>query len=358
LILHEDGEIRWRRVEFFPFQNTEGSLIGILGLVRPADASPLAEESAANRFRVELLELREKLLDRHGYDSLIGQGPEHRRLLDQISAASSSVVPVLIVGEVGTGKKLVARTIHQRSSRKQAPILPEVLERELFGVWTSPNHRVPEGATLLISNILELPRDLQRRLVAALGNHFRLIATTIEDPEAALKDGRLLPDLYYALTTLVIRLRPLRERLHELPLLAQHLLERANLRTDRPRDGFTPQGLEALTAYDWPGNLRELARIIVDQAHVQGDQPLIQLEDIPATIRGARGGAYLPPTPPAETLPLKEMLTEIERRLIEKALERAGDNKSKAAKILGVNRPFLYRRLKELGIADETDGDE
>ncbi len=368
LILPVDSEPTWRLLEFLPFPNCSGELLGILGIVRSANSDPIAEESAATKLRVELLELRERLNNLHGHDSLIGRGAEHRRLLDQVAAASSSSVPVLIVGEVGTGKKLVARTIHQRGPRAQLPILsfdcqalpPETLERELFGAWASTPDRPirgPVGATLILNEILDLPRDLQARLVDALGSHFRLIATTTGDPDVALHAERLRPDLYYALTTLVIRLRPLRERLDELPLLAQHLLERANLRSDRPRDGYTAEALKALSAYDWPGNLRELARVIIDQAHGHGDQPLIQLADIPATIQGARGAAYLPPASATDTMNLKDRLTEFERRLIEKALERSGDNKTKAAKLLGVNRPFLYRRLRELGMADPDSAD-
>jgi PAS domain S-box-containing protein len=368
-IIDANGEHHWRRVEYFPFHTPEGSLIGLLGVVRPAEVEPFAAESDAQRLRVELLQLRERLLERHGFDVLIGQGAEHRRLLDQIAAASSSTVPVLIVGEAGTGKRLVARTIHLRSPRREAPILPfdcqalppEILERELFGVWAnSPDRpvRAPEGATLILSDVLDLPRDLQSRLGAALGSRFRLIATTTGNPEAALQAEQLRSDLYYALTTLVIRLRPLRERLEDIPLLAQHFLERANLRSDRPRHGFTPEALGAITAYDWPGNLRELAQVIVEEAHQHGDHPMIQFDDIPPRIRGARGGAYLPPVQPAaEPIPLKQRLTDFERSLIERALEKAGDNKSKAAKLLGVNRPFLYRRLKELGIADDVETD-
>ena len=363
LILHADGERRWMRVEFWPFHDAQGALSGLIGLVRPCDVAPQVPDSEAHRLRVELIELRERLQARHGFDSLIGRGAEHRRLLDQVAAASSTEVPALIVGEAGTGKRLVARTIHQRGPRRLAPLLaydckaipPELLGRQLFGPSDQAAGRpfsAADGATLLVVDVLELPRDLQARLVSGLDGRVRLIATTAGDPDAALKAERLLPDLYYALTTLVLRLRPLRERPDELPLLAQHLVERANLRGDRRRDGLGRAALDALVAYDWPGNFLELARVI-DDAHARGDDDLIQVDDIPASIRGHRGGAYQPPREPVGPVPLKEMLTRVERRLIEKALERAGDNKSKAAKMLGINRPFLYRRIKELGIADD-----
>ena len=365
LILHSGGERRWRRVEFWPFHDAEGTLAGLLGLVRPPDSPPHAPDSESQRLRAELLELRERLHSRHGFDSLIGRGPEHRRLLDQVAAASSTTVPVLILGERGTGKLLVARTIHHRGPRRQSPMCaydckalpPEVLERELFGGSNGPPARgliAPDGATLLIGDVLELPRDLQARLASSLDGTVRLLATTTGNLDAALKAERLRPDLYYSLTTLVLRLRPLRERLEELPLLAQHLLERANLRGDRQRDGFSPEALDALGSYDWPGNLRELARVI-DDAHSRGGEDVIQVEDIPASIRGQRGGAYNPPPVPLGPEPLKDMLTHVERRLIERALEQAGHNKSKAAKSLGINRPLLYRRIKELGIADEHE---
>ena len=246
LILHADGERRWRRVEFWPFHDAQGALTGLIGLVRPCEIAPQVPDSEAHRLRVELLELREGLQARHGFDTLIGRGAEHRRLLDQVAAASSTSVPVLIVGEPGTGKRLVARTVHQRGPRRLAPLLsydckalpPEILERQLFGPSMESAVRpisAPEGATVLLGDVLELPRDLQTRLVSGLNSRVRLIATTTGDLDAALKTDRIRPDLYYALTTLVLRLRPLRERLDDLPLLAQHLLERANLKGGRRR---------------------------------------------------------------------------------------------------------------------------
>jgi transcriptional regulator with PAS, ATPase and Fis domain len=368
LIVHRDGGRHWRRVEFWPYHDDRGALIGLLGVVRGPDAAPHAPDSESLRLRSELQEVRERLLGRYGFDALIGRGPGHRRLLDQVAAASATTVPVLIVGEPGTGKRTVARTIHQRGPSGTLPLVPfdcaalppEVLERELFGGpdgQASPRLALAEGSSLLLGEVLDLPRDLQGRVAEAVGPRFRLLATTSVEPDQALRDGRLRPDLYYALTTLVIRLSPLRERLDELPLLAQHMLERAGHRLSRRRLGFTPDALEALAAYDWPGNLRELARV-VDAAHERGDGDLVALNDIPAAIRGHLGSAYLPPPMPPAAIPLDELLTQLERRLIEQALQRARQNKSRAAELLDISRPRLYRRIKELNIPDVPEPDE
>ncbi len=370
LIVHASGERRWRRVEFWPFHNEKGELSVLLGLVREPEEPAVAIESDAHRLRVELMEARERLLARHGIDALIGRGPAHRRLLEQIKAAPASSAPVLIVGEAGTGKRLVARLIHELSPRPPAPLvlldtsaLPvEALERELFGQHgdTHGHDRLslPEGATLLLGDALSLPRDLQTRLVHTLDGNVRLIATSITDPDEARAAERLRSDLYYALTTFVIKLSPLRERLDELELLAEHFLERANQRGGRQRSGFSAEALRALMAYDWPGNLHELARIIND-AHGRGDRDTIDLIDLPAAICGNLGAAYLPPTAPPTIAPLDELLTQVERRLIESALARARHNKSRAADLLGISRPRLYRRIKELEIPDDDEnGDE
>ncbi|SIN84611.1 DNA-binding transcriptional response regulator, NtrC family, contains REC, AAA-type ATPase, and a Fis-type DNA-binding domains [Singulisphaera sp. GP187] len=359
LIIHSSGERRWRRIEFRPFHDERGTLVGLFGLVGSSDAPSGNSDAESQRLRTDLLQIRERLQQRHGFDSLIGAGPVHRRLLDQIATAAATSVPVLVVGEPGTGKRTVARTIHHQSARRQAPILPidcaslpaEVLERELFGGEMTARLSLPEGSSLMIGDILDLPRDLQSRLVASLDPHVRLLAMTSGDPEAALQSERLRSDLYYALTTLVIRLRPLRERLEEIPLLAQHLLERANSRGGRQRGGFSEPAVSALLAYDWPGNLRELARVI-DEVHEQATGDLIEPDDLPAAIRGHLGAAYNPPPLPPPTIPLDELLTQVERRLIESTLQRARQNKSRAAELLGISRPRLYRRIKELGLPD------
>jgi PAS domain S-box-containing protein len=366
LIIHSSGERKWRRVDYWPMHNAKGTLVGMLGVVGPADAPTVMADSDAKRLRSELLEVRNRLHGRYGFDSLIGRGPAHRRLLDQVTAAAATTVPVLIVGESGTGKRLMARTIHQQGPRSSSPLLAfdcaalpaEVLKRELFGDRSDdaapPRLTLPEGATLLIGDVLELPRDLQGMLAGALDQGIKLLATTSGDHELALRAEQLRTDLYYALTSLVIRVAPLRERLSELPLLAQHLLERLNLRGARQRSGFSPDALAALTGYDWPGNLRELARV-VDAAHQTGAGDLIEVDDLPADVRGNMAAAYLPPPPPPPITPLDELLTQVERRLIEHAMQRAGQNKSRAAELLGISRPRLYRRIKELNLPDEPE---
>ncbi len=365
LIVHPSGERRWRRLEFWPFHNSQGALIVLFGLVRSPEAAPQVADAESQHLRSELLEVRNRLFERHGFDTLVGFGPAHRRLLEQVRAAGALNIPALIVGEPGSGKRAVARCIHQLGAHSQAPLVPfdcaalppEVLERELFGENEAGEVNrlfLPEGATLMLGDIVDLPRDLQRRLVPVLSDRVRLLATTADDPDTALLAERLQEDLYYALTSLVIRLRPLRERLDELPVLAQHMLERANLRGGRQRQGFAPEALDVLQGYDWPGNLRELARV-VDDAHERGAGDLIAVDDLPPGIRGHLGAAYNPPAIMPPLTPLDELLTQVERRLIEFALQRARQNKSKAADLLGISRPRLYRRIKELGMPDEPE---
>lgn len=370
LIVQPSGERLWRRIEFWPFHNDKLEVSAILGLVRPGDEPALLPDSDGHRLRVDLLEARERLVARHGGDALIGRGPAHRRLLDQIATAANATAAVLLVGETGSGRRHLARMIHQQGTARQfalisldcAALPPEVLKRELFGTvgdGTPSTTRIalPTGKTLLIGDVLDLTRDIQARLAHALETPTKLIAVTSRDPEAAMQADLLRADLYYALTALVIRLSPLRDRLDELPLLAQHFLERANLRGARQRTRFSDEAVDTLLGYDWPGNLRELARV-VDDAHGRGKRDTVEVDDLPAAIRGHLGAAYTPPPPPRPLTPLDELLTEVERRLIEKALERSRHNKSRAAELLGISRPRLYRRIKELGLPDEPESTE
>jgi len=374
LFVHPGGGRHWRRVDFWPFHDDDGAILALLGLVRePVEPRAEAAPEAAD-LRADLMEIRERLLGRYGLEGFVGRGAAHRRLLDQVIAAAATDVPVLLVGEPGTGRRHAARTIHRHSPRRMSPLLPvdcaalppDALERALFrpgdggdgdGAGSPDRLAVPEGSTLLVSDVLDLPRDLQGRLCSALDPRVRLLATTAAEPEAALATERLRTDLFYRLTTFVVRLRPLRDRLDELPLLAQHFLEGSNQRNLRQRGGFQPDALRALLGYDWPGNLRELARVVED-AHARGDGHLVAADDLPASIRGHLGAAYTAAVAPTPAAPLDDLLTQVERRLIESALLRSRHNKSRAAEILGISRPRLYRRIKELNLPDVPDPGE
>jgi PAS domain S-box-containing protein len=382
LILHAQGEKLWRHLEFWPFHDRRGELIGFLGRVHDPTSSPLETSDLDRGGHGELIALRQRLCRSHGFDAIIGLGDSHDRLLEQVRLAGGTSSPVLILGEPGTGKRSVARLIHDIGADRLQPIhfidleaLPaELMERRLFSLPESPDsrhHRESDAldgryphpgrdpATIAVGDIIHLPRDLQSRLSAVLRAKSgpRLLAMSSVDPEAALRSERLRPDLFYALTPLVLRLQPLRERGEEIMLLAQHFLERANRRGGPQKLGFAATAQAVLRGYDWPGNLSELERV-VNYAHEQGEQPLVTAEDLPASIQGNLGAAHLPGTPPIAIKPLDEMLTEIERRLIENALAKARRNKTRAADLLGISRPRLYRRMKELNLDDEADPDE
>ena len=381
LIFHASGEAAWHRLDYWPFRDDNEALLGLLGFVRPASQEPGMSDSTVNQLHLDLLEIKRQTQAKYGFDRLIGSGPSHQRLLEQVRLAAATTTPVLIVGEPGTGKRQVARTIHQTGPVRQQPLIPfdcealpaEILERELFSAPGSAEVKSPEspadptvrsrlplrdGSTLLICEVLSLPRDLQARLAASLSPNVRILATTAFDMESALKSERIRPELYFALTTFVIRLMPLRERRDELPILAQYLLERSNQRGGVQKAAFTPEALAALMAYDWPGNLRELGRVI-DHARAVSDGPWIAEGDLPASIRGHLGAGYTPPAALANPIkPLDELLTEVERRLIETAMRQARGNKSRAAEVLGISRPRLYRRIKELDLPDDEPGED
>ena len=233
-IIHAGGERLWRRLEFWPFHDEHGGLIGLLGWARDEHDPHGVPDSGANRLHVELLEVRRQLQKDMGFDSLLGFGPAHRRLLEQVRLASGATTPVLLVGEHGTGKRHVARVIHQNGPGRNQPLVPfdsealpvDVLERELFGIATAADHSpekdqppgpggpgkprlaLGQGSTVLIREIFCLPRDVQARLVANLDSSVRLIGTTTLDPETALSTERIRPDLYFALTALVDSFAP------------------------------------------------------------------------------------------------------------------------------------------------------
>jgi DNA-binding NtrC family response regulator len=271
---------------------------------------------------------------------------------------------VLCLGEPGTGKKEAARAIHYRQIQPGAlvPLACGVLEPNLLrgtlrSLATRRSADTAFNATLLLEDVdqfcSEAHADLWQ-LFEFQPNQVRVIATSTRsqaDLEAALANPRLM----CALSTIAIRLPPLRDRVEDLPLLAQAFLERENVENPKQLGGFTPEALDALAAHAWPGNLDELTQVI-QQIHAQARFGRVEVHDLPERIRWSSTAA-VHSTQADEPIDLEELLANLEKELIERAIARARGNKSKAAKLLGLNRPRLYRRLVQLGLAEE-DPDE
>jgi DNA-binding NtrC family response regulator len=318
---------------------------------------------------------------RQGEFNMIGRSPKMMRVYEAIRAAAASDAPVLIEGESGTGKELVATAIHFQSNRSDRPftrincaaIPSELLESEMFGyrrgAFTGAYRdrrgliEATSGGTLLLDEITEMPTHLQAKLLRVIqerrlrrlgdereiGVEFRLISTSNRKASEAMEAGLLREDLYYRISTVRIELPPLRERLEDLELLADHFLRRFGAKYNKPVRGISERALELLLRYRWPGNVRELEATI-ERAVLFSRRDVICEEDLPEQVRSTqiRFKCVIPPN---------IALEEIEREAIQQTLERTGGNIKRAAQLLKLHRPTLYRRLKKLGIIGKGRAD-
>jgi DNA-binding NtrC family response regulator len=314
--------------------------------------------------------LREQLRTRPGFAGLIGLSPKMQRVYKLIEKVSQHNYPVLILGESGTGKELVARSIHfagTRSSRPFAPVdcssfVPTLIESELFGyvkgAFTGANQtkrglmEAAGNGTLFLDEIGDLPVDLQAKLLRAIQEKeirpvgstdrisisVRVIAATNRDLETAVREGRFRQDLYFRLNVVQIKLPPLRERKGDIPLLVNSFLEKFS-DTDGPIRTVAEDMMTKLMAWDWPGNVRELENVI-ERAVALGTSSLLHVGDLPSNLQyGAN-----------EKLPQNDVLLpleELERRAIKRALRESGGDKLAAARLLGIGKTTLYRKLKQ-----------
>jgi DNA-binding NtrC family response regulator len=321
-----------------------------------------------------------------GAGAIIGRSPSMLRLLDRIETIAQSDAPVLITGESGTGKELVARTLHDRSSRHGKPFIavncaafPEtLLEAELFGhergAFTGAVKRrdgrfkAADGGTLLLDEIAEVPlpaqakllRVLQEGTVEPLGTNevtrvdVRIISATHRNLRERIKEGRFREDLYYRLNVLDIEIPPLRERRGDLPLLLQYFLNKFAQPGKAPPT-IAPRAWAVLSQYHFPGNVREFAHAI-EHAVVLASGGEIDVEHLPAGITGT-----LDPTASSSSGNLRSLsaaLKEFEHEYLMRALAQANGKKMKAAEILGISRKNLWEKLRLHGIAAETEAEE
>ena len=332
----------------------------------------------ARRLARENLQYRQELRARYGFEGLIGQSHQMVEIYKLIARMAALDTTVLIEGETGTGKELVARAIHGASARAARPFvvvdcaaLPETLfESELFGhergAFTGAFAarrgllETSTGGTCVLDEIGELTAPLQAKLLRTLqersirrvgGNDaipvdVRVIAATNRDLRRLVADGGFRDDLYYRLNVVTITVPPLRERASDIPLLAQHFLEIFARRSGRPIRRLAPEAVALLAGYRWPGNVRELEHVIERATALSAAETLLP-DDLPPHLREDRDRA---PRLPADGMTLED----VKRWYVNKVLEESGGNKLRAAELLGIDRRTLYRILERQATEDES----
>ena len=350
-------------------------------LEKPIDAESVLAMLARAIERMDLeaenVALKRQLRDRYQFDNIIGRSRKMRELFDLVAAVADSEANVLIQGENGTGKELIANALHYNSRRTKGPFIKincaaipkDLIESELFGykkgAFTGAQtdkeglFEMAEGGSLLLDEIGEMPPYLQTKLLRVLQEReyrpigsdrivrvdFRLVCATNIDLDAALRDGKLREDLYFRINTITLRVPALRERTEDIPLLCEHFLEKYKNRHQRNVKSIAPAAYHVLIRHRWPGNVRELENVIERGVLVaKGNE--ITVNDLPESLRTESATTTEFVIPPHRTL------AEIEKMAILQTLQRTNWNKQEAAQILGLYRPTLYSKMKKHEIQD------
>jgi len=310
------------------------------------------------------------------FSGLISKDGKMRAVFNLIEKVASTNSPVLIIGETGSGKELVARAIHERSFRASAPfiaincaVLSEtLLESELFGhekgAYTGAVSRkhglfeVADKGTIFLDEIGDMPQKVQAKLLRALENRsfrrvggtrdvkvdVRLLSASAMDLAAAIDTRTFRKDLYYRLSTVVIEIPPLRDRRDDIPVLVEFFLKRLERAAGGRRVRITSSAVDAMCSFHWPGNVRELEHVI-ERSYVLSEGDVIDVLDLPERLREVNKVASADALVPLE---------EIERRYIVRVLKETGGNRTRAARILGIDRKTLYRKVR-MGQIDPAD---
>ena len=320
--------------------------------------------------------LREKIKSKQGFGSIIGRSPEMEKLYRIIAKAAYSTHPVLILGESGTGKELVARSIHFSGPFRDKPfipvdcgsLVPTLIESELFGyvkgAFTGANQAkdgllaIAEGGTVFLDEVGELPVDLQAKLLRAIQEkeirpvgstkrvpiNVRILAATNRDLELGVSQGNFRRDLYFRLNVLSLRIPALRERRQDIPMLASHFLDRLSRASGQERT-LSDDAMKAMLAYDWPGNVRELENCI-ERACALTTGPMLHVGDLPPAVSNLDASrTFADGNSGSKIVPI----AELEKQTILNAIAQLNGDKLMAARLLGIGKTTLYRKLKEYG---------
>ena len=355
-------------------------------ITKPFQADELLHVLSATleqrRLRSENAYLRSQLDARHRFEGIIGQSPAIRAVFDVLETVAATPSTILITGETGTGKELVARAIHHNSPRRNerfvainCSALPEtLLEAELFGhvrgAFTGAvgprigrleqAHKgtlfLDEVGTMSLNVQTKLLRVLQEREFERLGESrptridVRIIAATNSDLGKMVKESSFREDLFYRLNVIPVRMPSLRERREDIPVLAQHFLDRVGRDLDPPRTGvtFSQEAMRRLMAHDWPGNVRQLENTIERALTLGGGRTQIDVGMLPLEIQSTVADVNPAPMLPEEGIDLDAYIADLERGLIAQSLERSGGNKRQAAALLGLKRTTLVEKLKRV----------
>jgi transcriptional regulator of acetoin/glycerol metabolism len=359
------GELRRRTAEFIAFSQAEDEP-ALLAIVSPADAhEPLAigrhdPHATPAELHVLLRWLKQTLGARPVLERWLGEHPAARRVRDQFHAAASSQARVVILGPRGAGREALARGIHYRPRPEHsgpfvavdcAVVDAESLQSSIRSL-VRERGELPAPPGLLLANIEQLAFGAQHELAGFLqvpGFEVRTLATAATSLLQLAAQGQFDRALAYALSTLVIELPTLRERRADLPLLVQALIEEQNSAGGKQLSGVSPEALDLLAAYSWPGDLEQLEEVLA-AAHAAATGTRLSPADLPPWL-GAVEGASVRPRQSEEPIVLDDFLADIERELLRRALVRTRGNKSKAARLLGISRQRLLRRLEQLGLS-------
>jgi DNA-binding NtrC family response regulator len=339
------------------------------------------KELDVHNLREENRSLREALGKRYAHPNIVAQSPKMQDVLATVERVAPTNSTVLLGGETGVGKDLIARAIHQKSRRASGPFIkinstaiPEnLLESELFGyekgAFTGATASKPgkfelaDKGTLFLDEIGDVPSAIQVKLLRVLQEReferlggtrtvkvdVRLVAATNRDLRAALEEGTFREDLYYRLNVVPIDIAPLRERREDIPELVHLFISRFSGESSKPIAGITPEAMQILVNYHWPGNVRELQNIL-ERACALAKGTILDASDIHIDSRPASAADSAD-----HFLPEGMTLEQWEDEMIQEALKRSNGNKSQAARLLGLSRNALRYRLSKIGIADEGD---